>query len=160
MEDHACKNLQRYAEKFFSSFLQKYNFSFSQCSTHGSGQHESFFLMYTSEYCNLLFSFEDGSYNCSLATKETPLPPVDRLFYLNGEKGWYEIILLIEYLKGDKILTKKVIESILSGSIDTFEWESRQLADNEKKLIEMFSGNNITSWSKDFEYFVNASNAF
>lgn len=148
-----CEKFKIHVETFFSDFLAQHSFHYIECQREGEGRWESICLKYCSDTCSMLFTFYDGSYDVSLGAKDTPLPHKDIALSLDGSQGWYNILLLIEFVTKKPSMTQKIIDQIWAGTLNQFAFELDQLEAHKNSLFALFNDSK-TSWTAEFTEFL------
>jgi hypothetical protein len=105
--------------------------------------------MYTNGRANLLFDRGDGSDVSAIGDASLRFPS-NGWSGVDGEGGWYSLIGLIEFLRGKKLLTPKLIDQFVRGTRAYLEWESDIVTERLENVIALFEPSQPQGWREEF----------
>ncbi len=91
-------------------------------------------LLLESDLLRLLFVRSDGAETCQLGSLDADLP--DGGLYSQGDTGWYNVISLLEFKTGEKLLTRRRLDKFLEEKENYFAWQAELLTKNAEMLFE------------------------
>lgn len=141
-----CRDFVELTERHFGGLLKRYGFRPVRCSSERGGRECLF--MHESDTLRLLSMRSDGAETCELGSSDAPFPEAG--LFSAGEDGWYNVITLLGFRTGKKLLTRRRLDKFLDRKEDYFAWQADLLSKNAETLFEMFSQGNERTWRDDF----------
>jgi hypothetical protein len=147
-----CKDFVELTERSYGKILERYGFRPLKCSSEHDGRECR--LMLESDRLRLLFMRSDGSETCELGSLEAEFPVGG--FDFHGDSGWYNMLTLLEFKTGKKLLTRRRLDKFRENKPEYYAWQAEVLSENAEKLFDLFRVGNEKTWKNEFLKFFKA----
>lgn len=151
MSQPDCGECQRFLEivlSYYQELLERHGFQFVECKAERGGRECS--IMHSNGRVNLLFDRSDGSEVSAIGAADLPFP-ADGWSGRDGDGGWYSLIGLLEFRRGTKLLTPKLMEQFVRGTRAYLGWEADTVGDHLPELVALFDSATAPDWRDHFE---------
>lgn len=152
MECGDCSDFVEQTEKLYGEMLAQHGFRPVRCTSERGGR--ECLLLLESDVLRLLFVRSDGAETCELGSLGAQFP--EGGLYSQGDSGWYNVISLLEFKTGKKLLTQRRLDKFLEGKDDYFAWQAELLSENADMLFELFRAENEVTWRDEFRNYYQA----
>jgi hypothetical protein len=153
IECGGCGGFVEQTERDFGSLLDRYGFRPVKCVSIRDSRECK--LMVESDELRLLFVRSDGAETCQLGSPQAGFP--EHGLYSQGDTGWYNVITLLEFRYGKKLLTPRRLKELMEHKPDYYSWQAKLLAENAESLFELFGDAKRGTWEDEFLQFYRKS---
>jgi len=147
-----CSDFVESTERSYGDILEHHGFRPVKCSAEHDGR--ECLLMLESDSLRLLFVRSDGAETCELGPVNAEFP--EGGLHGQGDSGWYNVISLLEFKTGKKLLTRRRLDRFLEGKEDYYAWQADMLSENVEMLFDLFRDGNEKTWKDEFLEFYKA----
>jgi len=147
-----CGDFVELTDKHYGDILRLHGLLPVRCSAEHGGR--ECLLMLESDRLRVLFMRSDQVETCELGSlgAEFPVGGLD----VYGDSGWYNVITLLEFKGGKKLLTRRRITQFAQDKPGYFAWQAELLSKNAETLFGLFEQGREQTWKDEYLRFFKA----